>query len=100
MSSLGLKEKTEEMVKEKMKKDALNPFDEMLQKRKEKRKMKNKEKKAILKVCFLVSSSIPILINTLIIHCALPYYETLMKATKFKRKLSRLLISSTDENLC
>lgn len=42
----GLKEKTEEMVKEKINKDNLTPFDEMVQRKKEERKLKRKGQKA------------------------------------------------------
>ncbi|XP_054707602.1 ESF1 homolog [Uloborus diversus] len=41
----GLKEKTEEIVKEKLDKDNLNPFEEMLKKKKEKIKLRKKGKK-------------------------------------------------------
>lgn len=41
----ALKERTEEKVKEKVKKDSLNPFEELLQKKKEQKKIKQKELK-------------------------------------------------------
>ncbi|XP_035226509.1 ESF1 homolog, partial [Stegodyphus dumicola] len=41
----GLKERTEEIVKEKIEKVSLNPFEEMRKKKKEQRKLRKKEKK-------------------------------------------------------
>ncbi|KAG8224265.1 hypothetical protein J437_LFUL001645 [Ladona fulva] len=48
---IGLKEKTEKLVKEKLKeqKEELTPFEKYLEKRKEKKKLKKKERKASLK---------------------------------------------------